>query len=204
MSFFCRVFTKEISKIEITDFENAVKGMGARVKIHETDEKGWKSLLLEDKDGIPVCFLDRDEVLAESIGEEEICEFLEEMETARPKAAAEWVGEYLKETKVIYAFELLEGIDTDEGYEAFDLVRNVIFDKAGGIFQADGEGFSNEEGFHIIWQFDDVEVEGPWEMAVLEKDGKWKTFEMELSDREQQREFKDGKVPKNSKPVQWN
>lgn len=203
MSFYCRVFTKDSAKIEMKDFETVLKESGGILEIEEGDEASWKSLLLKDKDGIPVCFVDRDEVLAESIGEEEIVEFLEEMETARPKSSSVWIEEYLKDTKVIYAFELLEGIDTDEGYEAFDAFRNVIFDKVGGIFQADGEGFSNEEGFHILWQFDE-DVEGAWEMAVLDDDGKWKHFEMELSDREQQREFQDGKVPKKSKPIEWN
>ena len=60
--------------------------------------------------------------------------------------------------------------------------------------QADGEGFTNEDGYHILWQFGE-EVEGPLKMAVLGEDGRWTEFEMDLGDRRQRAAFLAGQVP---------
>ena len=44
--------------------------------------------------------------------------------------------------------------------------KDALFGTAGGIMQADNEGFSNEDGYHILWQFDD-DVTGDWWLRVL-------------------------------------
>jgi hypothetical protein len=72
-------------------------------------------------------------------------------------------------------------------------VRGAIQESAGGIVQADGEGFSNEEGFHVLWQFSDG-VKGPWWMAVL-RDGEWITFQMQLGNRKHREAFLRGEIP---------
>jgi hypothetical protein len=72
-------------------------------------------------------------------------------------------------------------------------VSESIWARGGAILQADGEGFSNEDGHHILWQFHD-NVSGPWWMAVLQGD-KWVPFKMELGNREQRVAFFEGRVP---------
>jgi hypothetical protein len=69
--------------------------------------------------------------------------------------------------------------------------------RTGGIFQADGEGFSNEDGYHAVWQFSD-RVSGPWWMGVLQDD-RWVHFEMELGDASQRAAFLRGEVPAGAK-----
>ena len=59
--------------------------------------------------------------------------------------------------------------------------------------QADGEGFTNEEGYHIVWQFSDS-VSGPWKMGVLQ-DGVWHHFTMDLGDPDHRAAFLEGSVP---------
>ena len=59
--------------------------------------------------------------------------------------------------------------------------------------QADGEGFTNEEGYHIVWQFSDS-VSGPWKMGVLQ-DGVWRHFSMDLGDPDHRAAFLKGTVP---------
>jgi hypothetical protein len=56
------------------------------------------------------------------------------------------------------------------------------------------EGFSNEKGHHVLWQFSEV-VEGEWNVAVLDPDGKWVAFTMDLGNLEHRRAFLDGRVP---------
>jgi hypothetical protein len=61
-------------------------------------------------------------------------------------------------------------VDTERGWDAIHLVQSLLWSAADGILQADGEGFSNLDGYHILWQFSDS-VKGPWNMAVLNDDG---------------------------------
>jgi hypothetical protein len=72
-------------------------------------------------------------------------------------------------------------------------LQGAIWTKVGGVLQADSEGFTNEDGYNILWQFSDG-VKGKWNMAILE-DEKWIPFEMDLGNAEQRREFFDGRVP---------
>lgn len=60
--------------------------------------------------------------------------------------------------------------------------------------QADFEGFSNENGHHILWQFGE-DVEGEWHIAVLDHKGKWVAFTVDLGDPEHKQAFLDGRVP---------
>jgi hypothetical protein len=72
-------------------------------------------------------------------------------------------------------------------------VKDSIHAQVGGIIQADHEGFTEERGFQILWQFSDS-VTGPWWMAVL-RDGKWIRFQMDLGNRKHRKAFLAGKVP---------
>src|SRR5690349_19293520 len=53
----------------------------------------------------------------------------------------------------IYAFQILSGAASGDGWGAIDIVRTAIKKVVGGIIQADREGFSNEDENHILWQF---------------------------------------------------
>ena len=72
-------------------------------------------------------------------------------------------------------------------------MKDVIFTQVGGIIQADREGFSDEKGYHILWQFSNS-VKRPWWMSVL-KDGQWVRFQMDLGSRKHRAAFFRGEVP---------
>ena len=99
---------------------------------------------------------------------------------------------------MIYAFQLLSGTDIRDGWDALHALKSYIWKQVGGILQADLEGFSNEQGQHILWQFSE-KVDGEWDMAVLDRDGKWVSFTMDLGNLEHRRAFLDGKVPSGAK-----
>jgi len=79
------------------------------------------------------------------------------------------------------------------GDEALQAVSDAIWARGEAILQGDGEGFTNDSGDHILWQFSD-DVSGPWWMAVL-RDGAWVRFQMELGDARQREAFRAGRVP---------
>lgn len=123
----------------------------------------------------------------------EVAEFLESVADAKPASAARWLQEYLPGVRCIYAFQVLNGTKSEEDWSALHAVRTAVQESVGGIMQADGEGFSNEEGCHILWQFHD-DVKGPWWMAILQR-GEWITFEMELGNRQHREAFLRGEMP---------
>src|SRR5512135_3082541 len=73
---------------------------------------------------------------------------------------------------------------------------STLWERGDAIIQADGEGFTNEEGYHIVWQFAD-HVSGPWKMGVLQ-DGVWQHFTMDLGDPDHRSAFLRGAVPGDS------
>ncbi|HEY9139295.1 MAG TPA: hypothetical protein VIN93_00290 [Bryobacteraceae bacterium] len=128
------------------------------------------------------------------LGAEELQEFIDEVAIHSPQSAATWLQSYLPSVKVIYAFQLLNGTDVNDGWTPLHRVYDAVWDYTGGIRQADGEGFSNEQGYTILWQFSDT-VQGTWNVGVLKDDGNWVHFEMDLGNKEHRQAFLNGQVP---------
>ncbi len=105
---------------------------------------------------------------------------------------------YFEKVKVIYAFQMLNAAFNNENFEIVDTIKTKIWARTKAISQADNEGFTNEEGYHILWQFAD-NVKGELSCAVRNWLGKWEKFEMDLGDITQRQEFQNGKIPKNAK-----
>lgn len=156
------------------------------------DEK-WTQISVVHESGEVVADIERNSSSDGDLVAEEIEEFLEEIEDCEPASAAAWLAEYLPNVKTIYAFQLLGGTEADQGWEILGTVKNSIHEQVGGIIQSDHEGFSDEQGFQILWQFSDS-VRGPWWMAVLQ-DGNWIRFQMDLGNRKHRKAFLAGKVP---------
>jgi hypothetical protein len=154
----------------------------------------WSQLVLRHVSGQEIAVIEKNDVSAGELGADEIAEFIEEIRDAQPLSAARWLTPYFPRVKTIYAFQLLKGTDVDDGWSAVHALQGRIWAKRGGILQADGEGFSNEDGYYILWQFAD-HVEGPWNMAVVDTAGQWTAFEMNLGNREQRAIFLVGQVP---------
>jgi len=100
----------------------------------------------------------------------------------------------------VYAFQHLQGAETETGSAALHALRSSIWERGEAIIQADLEGFTNEDGYHIVWQFSD-NVSGSWNMAVLQ-DGTWHHFKMDLGDYGHREAFLNGEVPPDAGSVQ--
>lgn len=164
-----------------------------RLVVEEGSEDEWESLLLAGRDEVEVAVLERNPVCDGSPGQGEIAEFLEETQDCRPETGVQWLHEYLADVKTVYAFQHLQGSETEEGGNALHGLRAHLWERGDAILQADLEGFTNEDGYHIVWQFSDT-VSGPWNMAILQ-DGTWLHFTMDLGDPDHRAAFLDGEVP---------
>ena len=61
------------------------------------------------------------------------------------------------------------------------------------VLVEESSSFTNEDGYHILWQFRDF-VEGSWWMAVLQA-GTWMHFQMDLSNIQHREVFFQGTIP---------
>jgi len=132
------------------------------------------------------------------LGQEELNEFSEIIRDYKPTSAVKWLTNYFGKVKVIHAFQMLNAAFVDGNFEIISCIKTKIWNKTKGILQADNEGFSNDHGYHILWQFSD-EVTGEWSCAAKNWLGKWDNFIMDLGDTTQRQEFQNRKVPKKAK-----
>jgi hypothetical protein len=195
MAYFTRVFSKNSdfpSPHELADLIRA-DHPDFKLTLEEGTEEEWETLLLSSTDEIEVALISRNEVYDGSFGQDEISDFLEDLRDAQPEANVAWLTEYLGEVDTIYAFQHLQGADLEDGGNALHALRTALFERGDSILQADNEGFTNEEGFHIVWQFSDS-VSGPWNMGVFQ-DGTWHHFKMDLGAPDHREAFLAGEVP---------
>lgn len=192
-------YTRVLSKDEVFPaFDELAQFIRAehsnfKLTIEDGTEEKWETLLLSSNDGIEVALLERNQVLDGSLGQDEVAELIEETQDCKPETGVAWLHEYLAEVKTIYAFQHLQGADTEEGGNVLHGLRSHLWERGDAIIQADLEGFSNEDGYHIVWQFSDS-VSGPWNMGVLQ-DGTWYHFSMDLGDPDHRAAFLNGEVP---------
>jgi hypothetical protein len=195
MSYYTRVISKDA---EFPSFDELKQWVHVEhpeylLTLEEGTEEEWESLLLSSKDGVEVVVLERNPIEDGSAGQDQIADFLLDIEDCKPETGVEWLTEFLESARAIYAFLHLQGADTEEGGNVLNGLRAHLWERGESIIQADNEGFTNEEGFHIVWQFADS-VSGPWNMGVLQ-DGTWYHFKMDLGDPGHRAAFLNGEVP---------
>ncbi len=194
MGHYIRILSPSEMRVPLTRLMEALEDLGAPVAISgDSAETTWRQIVLAHPEGRDIATVECDLVEPGSLAEEEIGELLEEIAEAQPASAAAWLKAYLPKVKAIYAIQVVAGAEEGEGWDVVDTIRQTLMEQAGGIIQADDEGYSNEDGYHILWQFAD-DVEGTWWMAVL-KNGRWKKFEMDLGDPNHRAAFLAGEVP---------
>ncbi|MGD0893103.1 MAG: hypothetical protein ABR923_16395 [Terracidiphilus sp.] len=197
MPYYTRVLSKDE---EFPTFEELAQLVRSghpdyRLTIESGDEEEWESLLLSSIDEVEVAVLERNPVFDGSVGQDEIADFIEDLRDCKPETGVQWLTEFLSQVKTIYAFHHLQGAEMEEGGNVLHALRAALWERGDAIIQADGEGFTNEEGFHIVWQFSD-HVSGPWNMGVLQ-DGAWHHFKMDLGDPDHRAAFLAGEVPED-------
>lgn len=198
MGYYIRVFGTSDPDIHVEHLVSALADDNLFAKILLSGEESpdnWTELDVANESGETIMVVERNPVAEGELGQEELGEFQDEISDCEPNSAVKWLGKYLQKVKVIYAFQLLSAAMEDDNYAVVSCIKTAIWTKTGGILQADNEGFSNEQGYHILWQFAD-DVEGEWNMAVRTTFGGWTNFTMDLGNPEHRKAFKARKVPR--------
>lgn len=195
MAYYTRVLSKDE---EFPAFEELAQMIRAehpefRLSVEEGSEEEWDVLLLSGLDEVEVALLERNPVSDGSVGQDEIADLLVDLEDCRPKSGVQWLEDFLGSVNTVYALQHLQGAETVDGGDALHALRSALWERGDAILQADGEGFTNVEGYHIVWQFAST-VSGPWNMGVLQ-DGVWHHFTMDLGDPDHREAFLRGAVP---------
>lgn len=200
MGYYLRILGTSDPDIHLDELLAAVKEENLQVNLgnleNETPDK-WTTIEISNANGKELAIIERNPVIEGELGHEEMGEFRVEIESCRPESAAAWLQKFFDGVKVVYAVQMLDAAMSNDNYPIVNAIRTRIWNRTGGIFQADYEGFSNEDGYHILWQFSDA-VKGDWSCAVLNDDRKWEPFRMNLGDPHQRAEFQAGKIPKKA------
>lgn len=198
MSYYIRILGTQDPNVHLNEIIAKLKSenLNAAFYLGDGDKpQDWELLEVLTPDGETLFQIERNSTDDEELGTEEIQEFMQSVEQYQPASAAKWLKSYFNKVEVIYSFELTElAVMSDENMLIVDKVREAIWDKTGGILQSDDEGFTNEDGYHILWQFDE-DAEDDWNMAVLNEQGQWETFMMDLGNPDHRKAFMAGKVP---------
>jgi hypothetical protein len=195
MGYYVRVLSTSSTAISIGKLQSDLEGKGfaATLSVDADTPELWEQIVLSHKDGTEIAVIERNVVTEDSLGSEELTEFAEEIADCKPASAAQWLLGYFSRVRCIYAFQLLSGTDHKNGWDILALVKGGIASFAPSVLQADAEGFSNEDGYHILWQFNDS-VDGMWWMGVL-REGKWVHFQMDLGNLRHREAYFRGLVP---------
>ncbi len=195
MSYYTRVFSKNEDFPPFDELAQWIRAEHPEYKlaVEDGEEEEWESLLFSGNDGVEVALIERNPVEDGSVGQDEVADFIEDIRDCKPDSGVAWLTEYLASVKTIYAFQHLQGSETEDGSNALHALRSAISERGDAILQADFEGFTNEDGYNIVWQFSDS-VSGPWNMGVLQ-DGTWYHFRMDLGDPDHRAAFLNGEIP---------
>jgi len=193
VGYYIRVLSQSTKPVTLAAVQRAVAEtrLGARIEDVRKDGRVLVRFTVVTKEGDPVLVFERNPVEEGSVGKGDVEDFLEQLPDAKPASAARWLAAFLPRVKVVYALQLF---GRDSHRAAISAVRDLCWTPGQSIIQADFEGFSNDAGYHILWQFSD-RVRGGWWMAVLGKDGTWKRFRMNLGNRAHRKAFLAGRVP---------
>lgn len=201
MGYYIRVLGTQDIDIHLDELLNDLQtdGLVAKIAFAEGENPSkWSLLEVSNRDNEVLTQIERNSVFDNDLGKQEPDEFREEVTNYKPMSAANWLIDFFNKVKVIYVFQLFNAAFEDDNFEIVTSIKTTIWNQVSGILQADNEGFSNEDGYHILWQFSN-NVKGDWSCAVIDSEGQWQNFLMDLGNKKQRNVFLDGNVPKGAK-----
>ncbi|AGA27595.1 hypothetical protein [Singulisphaera acidiphila] len=140
--------------------------------------------------------IERNPVGLNTLGAEEVAEFIDSLESGGPPSAVRWLSDYLEAVRAIYAIRVYPEpmSQSPEAVEAIRAIRTALRTAVGGVGQWDGQGFTNEDD-RLIWCNPSINPQGSVQAALLdESTGDWIPYELNLSLPEQLAAFVRGEV----------
>jgi hypothetical protein len=145
--------------------------------------------------------IERNPVAPNTLGAEEVAEFIDSLDSGGPPSAVRWLSDYLETIRAIYAIRIYPEaiLKHRDALDAVYALRTALHDAVGGIGQWDGRGFTNEDD-RLIWCSPHMPLAGRMRAAILdESTGEWITFELNLDDPEEMHAFLRGEVPRSER-----
>jgi hypothetical protein len=173
------------------------------IESEEEDYPGaWTTLTLYLDNGEPVVeiekYSERDERLKDTI-QDTVRLLLDDKNQVKPASAVKWLCQFMSRVKVLYEFRPMQAIKTDAGWEIFNEVWTNLRESMQGIVHLDDEGFTNEDGAQITWEYSGEET-GDLKVAVLNERGEeWIEYTIDLANQEHKALFMAGKAPDKAK-----
>lgn len=194
MGYYVRLFAESRECVPLDVLQKRPEWQGLTIELSGGTAEVWNQLEVVTSAGAPFCLIDRD-ARGDEIFDDEIAEFLEDLDGRGPPANLHWVRQRLERCNVIYAARYLSAAFEvpDEHVTPFQLLM-TLKQSLGGIMQADGESYSNDEGYGVTLHFAET-AEGTWYLAVLQPDGQWLTGTIQLDNPEQRAAFIAGQLP---------
>jgi hypothetical protein len=186
----------------------------------EEEEKpgSWSTLTLYLDNGEAVVEIEKlcapDEEFVDAI-QDTVRFLLDDKEPVKPASAVKWLCQFMGRVKVLYEFRPMLAVTTDEGWQIFNEVWTNLRHTLTGIVHLQDEGFTNEEGAQITWEYPEnadlsqtgesgdekghmhlSESAGDLKVAVMDEDsGKWIDYTINLADPTARLMFINGKRP---------
>jgi hypothetical protein len=142
--------------------------------------------------------IERNPVGPNTLGAEEVAEFIDSLDAGGPPAAVRWLSDHLETIRTIYAIRIYPEsiVGHPEAEEAVFAVRSALREAVGGIGQWDGHGFTNEDD-RLIWCDPRMDLRGITEAALLdESTGEWVPVQLNLEDADELSSFLRGEIPR--------
>jgi hypothetical protein len=189
---------------EWIDFVGAL-GEGQQAELAAGGPKDWRQICITYTDGSWSFDFERYTVGGSGRWTQDLSFFNGWLGVREPVVNTQWLMQYLTRVRTVYMFRCSNSAPDSN----LELVREIVDslrhdDENGGesgLLYAELEGWSNENGHHLTWEFSD-RVSGPWWMALRRDEG-WETFQMELGNRAHRQAFKSGQVPAGVESQLW-
>jgi hypothetical protein len=185
----------------------------------------WSTLTLFLDNGEPVIEIEK-YGLAEgnftSAIQDTVRMLLDDKKPVKPASAVKWLCQFMSRVRVLYEFRPMPAVKTEAGWELFNEVWTNMRGILRGIVHLEDEGFTNEQGAQITWEYPDENDAGTGsdaalhgtiaqaatdkiadeklKVAVLDKNGQdWIEYLINLANQEQRALFMAGEAP--DKPI---
>ncbi|SIO58612.1 hypothetical protein SAMN05444166_5745 [Singulisphaera sp. GP187] len=140
-------------------------------------------------------------VAPNTLGAEEVAEYIDSLDSGGPPAAVRWLSDYLETVRAIYAIRVYPEpmSHSPAAIEAILAIRTALRTAVGGVGQWDGQGFTNEDD-RLIWCHPSTHPKGSVRAALLdESTGEWIPCELNLGHPEQLSAFVRGEVHRSAR-----
>lgn len=190
MSYDLKLLTKSTGLAPLSGLEAVSDDV--RFEILDGSRADWSQLLVTNARGDEICILERASLRTTS---REVEWLLDDLVDRQPQSAAMWAAAYLRATRAVYGCNLLSFGFAPAYVGVPSMLLWAIQELVGdGILHVEGQGYSNEDGYQITWEFSD-KVKGSRQVAVLDAGGHWHPFEIDLGEGDQRDAFRSGRNP---------